>query len=343
MHMADALTSPAVAATMGALTLGATAFSVVKTAKTEKDMKKVPLMGVMGAFVFAGQMLNFTIPGTGSSGHICGGLLLAALLGPYEAFLTMLVILLLQCLVFADGGLMALGCNIWNMAFYACFFGYFCIYRPIAKKALGTGIGKGRERARLMVGSILACVLSLQLGAFSVVLETKASGITELPFGTFVALMQPIHLAIGAVEGVLTGLVLIFVHETRPELLTETEQAENNRFSYKKVLVILGIVALVMAGGVSLVASQNPDGLEWSIAGVTGETELEAEGGAYDTAGEAVEATSKLFADYTVLGTENPIGTTAAGVIGAALVAVIAGGVCVLIGHKKRKTLEVNT
>ena len=88
MHMADALVAPAVAATMYVCSGGAAGFSVKKV-RLESDPKKIPVMGVMGAFVFAAQMINFTIPGTGSSGHLCGGMMLTALLGPYAAFLTM--------------------------------------------------------------------------------------------------------------------------------------------------------------------------------------------------------------------------------------------------------------
>ena len=107
MHMADALVAPAVAATMYVCSGGAAGFSVKKV-RLESDPKKIPVMGVMGAFVFAAQMINFTIPGTGSSGHLCGGMMLTALLGPYAAFLTMIGVLLIQCLLFADGGLLAL-------------------------------------------------------------------------------------------------------------------------------------------------------------------------------------------------------------------------------------------
>ena len=117
MHMADALVSPAVAGTMYAVSTAAAAYSV-KEIKLEDLDRKVPAMGVMGAFVFATQMINFTIPGTGSSGHLCGGMLLSAILGPCGGFLTMIAILAIQCLLFADGGLLALGCNVWNMAFY---------------------------------------------------------------------------------------------------------------------------------------------------------------------------------------------------------------------------------
>jgi cobalt/nickel transport system permease protein len=132
MHMADALLSPAVGTAMIVSSAGAVYFSAAKV-KHEMDEKKVPLMGVMGAFVFAAQMINFTIPATGSSGHIGGGILLAALLGPYPAFLSLAAVLVIQALFFADGGLLALGCNIFNMGVYACFVAYPLIYKPIIK------------------------------------------------------------------------------------------------------------------------------------------------------------------------------------------------------------------
>ena len=121
MHMADALVSPVVGGVMLAVSTGTIGYSIKKITKDEMDDKKVPLMGIMGAFVFAAQMINFTIPGTGSSGHIGGGILLAALLGPFPAFLTLSAVLIIQSLFFADGGLLALGCNIFNMGFMACF------------------------------------------------------------------------------------------------------------------------------------------------------------------------------------------------------------------------------
>ena len=314
MHMADALLSPAVGGVMYAASAAVAVYSVKKV-KEDFSPKKVPVMGVMGAFVFAAQMINFTIPGTGSSGHICGGILLAALLGPYAAFLTMISILLIQCLLFADGGILALGCNVWNMAFYACFFGYFCLYKPIMKKGMSSG--------KIILASVLGCVLSLQLGAFSVVLETSISGITELPFGVFVAAMQPIHLAIGTVEGLITAAVLIFVQQARPELLDA--EATENKYSLKKILVVLGIVVVLVGGALSLFASSNPDGLEWSIGQVTGSEELEADGGVHAALSDAQEKTAVL-PDYS-FGNENVAGTSFSGVIGSALVA----GLCVLL------------
>ena len=240
MHMADALVAPAVAATMYACSAAAAGYSVKKV-RLESDPKKIPVMGIMGAFVFATQMINFTIPGTGSSGHLCGGMLLTALLGPYAGFLTMIGVLLIQCLLFADGGILALGCNIWNMAFYGCFLGSLLIWKPMMRK--------GMTKAKIIAASILGCMITLQFGAFSVTLETMASGITALPFGTFVATMQPIHLAIGFVEGLITAAVLVFVHEARPELLygsTEAEKKEG-RFTFKNTLVVLAVVTVMIA------------------------------------------------------------------------------------------------
>lgn len=202
--MADALVSPAVAGTMYVCSAAAMTYSMKKV-HLEVDTKKVPVMGVMGAFVFAAQMINFSIPGTGSSGHLCGGMMLSAILGPFAGFLTMIGVLLVQCLLFADGGLLALGANIWNMAFYGCFIGGMVIWRFMMKRSM--------SKKKIAIASILGCVLTLQLGAFSVTLETLASKITELPFAVFVGTMQPIHLAIGLVEGLITTAVLCFIYE----------------------------------------------------------------------------------------------------------------------------------
>src|SRR5512138_692501 len=210
MHMADALLSPAVGATMWAASAGAIAYCSKKLQK-ERNERTAPLMGVLGAFVFAAQMVNFTIPATGSSGHLGGGMILAILLGPHAAFLAMFSILAVQALFFADGGLLALGCNAFNLGFWTAFVAYPLLYRTI--------VGKRPTRARVATGATLAAIAGLQLGAFSVVLEAVTSGVTELPFKTFVLLMQPIHLAIGLVEGLVTTALVLFVWKARPEIL----------------------------------------------------------------------------------------------------------------------------
>ena len=347
MHMADALLAPAVAATMYVAS-GATAGISIHKLKRDDEPQKLPTMAVTAALVFAGQMINYTIPGTGSSGHMCGGMLLSALLGPQAGFLSMIVILAIQCLFFADGGLMALGANIWNMAFYGCFVGYYLIWRPIIRSRW-FGTGKGAQRARIIAASIIGCMVTLQLGAFSVVLETSLSGITELPFGAFVALMQPIHLAIGLVEGLITAAVLTFVFESRPELLRDVDAAgeglEGKR-SLKATIAILAVVALVVGGGLSLLASSNPDGLEWALFGNAEEGYAENMGldednfgvssKAADTAAGIQEATSFL-PDYAFAENDTPVGTTVSGVVGSAMVAGVAVLICLAGGFFRKK------
>ncbi len=348
MHMADALLAPAVAATMYAAT-AVTVGASVKTLKKDETTAKLPTMAVTSALVFAGQMINYTIPGTGSSGHLCGGMMLTALLGPQAGFLSMVVILSIQALFFADGGLLALGANCWNMAFYGCFVGYYLLWRPIMRSKL-FGSSKGGARAKITLASILGCVLTLQLGAFSVVLETTASGITELPFGAFVGIMQPIHLAIGLVEGLITSAVLVFVYEARPELLMDVNAAgaKEGKCSLKTTIVILAVVVAIVGGGLSLFASGNPDGLEWSMFGnaESGYSENmgldeEAYGissGAAEVAGSIQEKTAFL-PDYAFATSDSAAGTSVSGLLGSAIVAGVAVIVCMAGGFfRKRKT-----
>ncbi|MBP2637402.1 MAG: cbiM [Firmicutes bacterium] len=300
MHMADALISPAVGGAMWAASAGIAAYAAKKV-QTNLDDRKIPLMGVLGAFVFAAQMINFTIPGTGSSGHLGGGLLLAILLGPQAAFLTIASILTIQSLFFADGGILALGCNIFNMGFLTCFVAYPFIYKPLT--------GTNPSQGRLFLGSVLAAVIGLQLGAFGVVLETLFSGISELPFATFVLLMQPIHLAIGLVEGLVIAAVVLFIKKEAPEILQKTAAGQPfGTISIKRVVLTLFIAALVIGGALSWFASSDPDGLEWSIASVTGEDELKAPEGIHGFFAE-IQAKTAFLPDYNFSKPEEPAAT----------------------------------
>lgn len=332
MHMADALISPAVGGAMWITTAGIISYSAKKVQK-ELDESKVPLMGVLGAFIFAAQMINFSIPGTGSSGHLGGGLILAILLGPYAAFLTMASILTIQALFFADGGLLALGCNIFNLGFFPCFIAYPFLYKPL--------VGENPSQVRLFLGSVVAAIAGLQMGAFGVVLQTLFSGISELPFTAFVLMMQPIHLAIGTVEGLITAAVVSFVWKEAPLILqTAALHQPLGTIPVKRVLIGLLTVAIITAGGLSWFASANPDGLEWSIAKTTGVEELEATGSIHNTFAEWQEKVAFL-PDYNFKKSDQPAaaeaketevsswpavdtGTSVAGIVGSMLTLFLA-------------------
>ncbi|MDH8677864.1 energy-coupling factor ABC transporter permease [Fusibacter bizertensis] len=273
MHMADALLSPVVSGTMTIAASTAVYFSYKKVSKT-LDEVHLPLMGVMGAFVFAAQMINFTIPGTGSSGHLGGGMLLAALLGPYAGFLSMMSVLLIQAIFFGDGGLMALGANIINLGFFTCFVVYPLIYKPMMRR--------GKPIIYRAIITVFSAMTAMSLGAFAVVIETVLSGRTELPFFEFMILMIPIHLAIGVVEGLVTFFVLEFVYQQRPGMLQNEEMIKEGipKKQLRKGAIIGLIISVLLIGSViSLYASELPDGLEWSIENIVGSTDLESQSG----------------------------------------------------------------
>lgn len=354
MHMADALLSPAVATAMYTAS-AATVAASIRVLKKDEATAKLPTMAVTSALVFAGQMINYTIPGTGSSGHLCGGMMLSALLGPQAGFLSMVVILTIQCLFFADGGLLALGANCWNMAFYGCFAGYYLLWRPIMRSGPPGGGQRVSGRIRIILASILGCVITLQLGAFSVVLETSLSGVTELPFALFAGIMQPIHLAIGLVEGLITAAVLLFVYSARPELLMDMKGAdlsERKQGSLKSTLAVLIAVTVFVGGGLSLMASSNPDGLEWSMFGNAesgysenmglDEDDYGLSSGAAEVAG-AIQEKTAFLPDYGFMNSTSSVGTTVSGLVGSALVAGAAVLICAAGGFFRKKKMSVKT
>jgi cobalt/nickel transport system permease protein len=341
MHMSDALLSPVTGAAFWTISAGTIAFSAKKI-NSESDGSKTVLMGVLGAFVFAAQMINFTIPGTGSSGHIGGGMLLTVLLGPWRAFITLASVLTIQSLFFADGGLLALGCNIFNLAFIPAFIVWPFIWRPLA--------GEGCSPSRLAPASILAVTISLLLGAFSVVLQTTLSGVSDLPFGTFVLFMLPIHAAIGFVEGILTWGVLSFIQQTEPVLLDTLKAPASKKAGL--VTPLLFVAAMLTGGTLSWFASTSPDGLEWSIAKVTGREELTSP---TETTYDMLASLQKKLAilpDYDFRHSEMPsgnagtpttpvnAGTSLSGIAGSLMVLLLAGGTGFLMRQRSPTELK---
>lgn len=316
MHLGDALISSAVGCTLWGSSIALMYYSL-KQIKIHEDRQIAPLMGVLGAFVFAAQMINFTIPGTGSSGHLGGGLLLACILRPPAAFITIASVLFIQAVFFADGGLLATGCNIFNLGFFPCYIAYPFIYKLI--------VGQTPSRGRIFWGSFLASVVGLQLGAFAVVVETMFSGISALSFDRFVLLMQPIHLAIGCVEGLITGFVLMALYEMQPSLLNVNESSTTLDKVKKSVLAFLGIAALLIGGVISWYASSHPDGLEWSIEKVVG-SEIEVpKAPVYETLAQVQEQTAFL-PDYALTSQEGEEGSVLDERFGTSLSGLVGGG-----------------
>ncbi|NTV66295.1 MAG: cobalamin biosynthesis protein CbiM [Chlorobaculum sp.] len=338
MHMSDALLSPVVGGAFWAVSAGMIGWSARKI-PAEADGSKTVLMGVMGAFVFAAQMINFTIPGTGSSGHIGGGLLLAVLLGPWRAFITLASVLVIQALFFADGGLLALGCNIFNIAFIPAFIAWPFVYRPIA--------GDGRSPARLASASIAAAVLGLLAGAFSVVTQTTLSGISDLPFRAFMLVMLPIHAVIGIVEGALTWGVLSFIASTEPGLLRRANETRAPKSGV--VTASLFVAALATGGVLSWFASSKPDGLEWSINKVTGKEALASPSEVSHEFLAGIQEKLTILPDYDFRRTDNLIakqaaetspvhpGTSLSGIAGSLMVLLLAGAAGIVL--RKRSPL----
>lgn len=254
MHMDNALLSPPVALLMILIAGGFVAWSAHRAGR-QTDATRIPLMGVMGAFVFAAQMINFQVlPGT--SGHLGGGVLLTILLGPHAATLVMTSILIVQCLIFQDGGLLALGANIVNMGIVPCYLG-FAIFRLVC--------GSAPRPSRLYAGVFVATLVGMIAGAALVPFEVWASGVMAVPLGKFVIVMVGLHLLIAAAEAIITFLVIVYVHKVRPQALGALPPQfvpSAGALTYKEIAASFLIVALLLAGLVSAWASGHPDALE---------------------------------------------------------------------------------
>lgn len=266
MHLGNGIICPVTGIPMLAIA-GAAAIYAYKKAKNDFSKDKIFSAAAAAGLVFALQMINFSIPQTGSSGHIIGGILLSALIGRYAGFLAMCSILIVQAVFFADGGLLALGCNIFNMGVLSCFVAYPLLYKPLAK------------RSKPVAGAILASVGALQLGSIAVVLEGALSGsIAMSSVWNFTGLMQMIHIPIGLVEGIVTAAVVV-----------AAKFASSKKLSY-----FLSITAVILAGVISPYASQKPDGLEWSLLNISDAVVMQTQGLLYEIS-QTVQAKSAIF------------------------------------------------
>jgi cobalt/nickel transport system permease protein len=206
MHIPDGFLSTETWAAAWVVSAGAVGYSVKRTSRVLKD-RTIPLMGVLSAFIFAAQMVNFPVMG-GTSGHLLGGVLAAVLLGPYAGATALACVLTFQCLVFQDGGLTALGANIFNMAVAGTMGGYG-VYRMIVKTS--------DDKKAIIVGTAVASWFSVVLAAVLCALELAAS--KTAPVGVVLPAMAGVHALIGVGEAVITGAIVATVLKTRPDLL----------------------------------------------------------------------------------------------------------------------------
>ncbi len=248
MHIPDGFIDTKTAITTGILSVAGLGMAL-RHVKRHLPQKNVPMMGLAAAFVFAAQMLNFPVAG-GTSGHLMGAVLVSVLLGPSAAIIVMSSVLIIQCFLFADGGVFALGANVFNMAVAAPLIGYG-LYLIIRRLISGE---RGRIAAVAFAGWCSTVIASICCAG-----ELAWSGTVSWNAG-FPA-MTNIHMLIGLGEGIITALVILAISRTRPELLSiKTEQ--NSSKKYAEVLVYGFLLTLGLAIFVAPFASGWPDGLE---------------------------------------------------------------------------------
>jgi len=253
MHIPDAVLSPAVAAATSAVAAGGLAVCLWKLKHHLAERTPV-LMGVMAAFVFAAQMVNFPLYPLPISGHLLGGVLSAVLLGPWAGAVVIAAVLIVQCLIFQDGGVTALGANFVNMGLIGSIGGY-AIYAPLRRAMRG--------RLGILVGAMAAAWFSVLLASGAFAVELAASG-RRAGFLNVLALMALVHAAIGIGEALITGLVLRFLLLVRPDLI-EDDASDGSSSTQRWGQVVAGGLGVALAVAVFLApfASEYDEGLEW--------------------------------------------------------------------------------
>ena len=306
MHIPDGFLSPTVAIATGIASAAVIAVAMNQT-RQSLGLRQAPVMGLTTAFVFAAQMINFPVAG-GTSGHLLGGALASVVLGnPWAATLAMSTVFIIQSVLFADGGITALGANIFNMGIVGIWVGWWLL-QPLQRL-----LGGSRNRLPLAAG--IAAALSVVAASICCTIALALSGTVALNIA--LPAMVGVHILIGIGEGLITGGVLTYLVKVRPDLLPG-EQPQLQKW----VVPVIGV--LLIAGVLSLFASSWPDGLE-AVAEKYGFKDKEAV---------AIENPTP-FADYGVKGLEEqPIGTSIAGVLGSAVCFGAAFGIAQLVKPK---------
>ncbi|GAA5013793.1 energy-coupling factor ABC transporter permease [Streptomyces siamensis] len=274
MHVPDGFINAPVSAVTGVVAAGAVAVSL-RGARRELDERTAPLAGLVAAFIFAVQMLNFPVA-AGTSGHLLGGALAAILVGPFTGVLCVSVVLLMQGILFADGGLTALGVNITDMAIVTTVVAY-AAFRGLVKVL-------PRKRRSVTVAAFVSALLSVPAAAVAFTLIYAVGGTTDVPIAKVATAMIGVHVLIGIGEAAITALTVGAVIAVRPDLVYGARGLQQQlrlrvngelvdapaaapapaaaRSSHRKVWITGLVTSLVLAGFVSFYASASPDGLE---------------------------------------------------------------------------------
>lgn len=322
MHAPDGFLNVGTAATTGVISAGVIGVSL-RQAREQLGDKQVPLAGVSAAFIFAAQMFNFPVA-AGTTGHLLGGALAAVLLGPAVGAVVVTVVVVTQALIFADGGLTALGYNVLNMAIVTSFGGYG-IFLGLRRLLPDNGSG-------VVLASGLAAGLSVPLSATLFSIEWLFGATAPVPFDTVLGSMLGVHLLIGIGEGLLTATAVGAVLAARPDLVAGAQDLDAVQLRDRPAIRARGfalgglLVAIVFATVVSQFAAPDPDGLE-RVAADTGFAES-AQDHAFG---------SSLFADYATSGISNEsLSLAVAGVAGVAITSAVGFGLFAAVRDRRR-------
>lgn len=305
MHIPDGFLSPLVSIFFWLFSILAVGLAL-KRVNRDLGERQVPLMGVLAAAIFAGQMLNFTVAG-GTSGHLMGAALATILLGPWAAVLVMTTVVGVQALIFQDGGLLALGANIFNMGVVGvavAYVAYRIFFRLFGRRIWG-----------LFLSGFAAAWLSIVMASLSVGLQLALSGTS--PANVAIPAMAGIHALIGVGEGLITIGALAFVNAARPDLLRSRTKEQAGGW----LVWVVGLVLALLLAIASPLASSHPDGLEW-VAERQGFLNA-AQGPIY-----------RLIPDYVFPGLSNQVvATILAGILGTLIVC----GVALAVAFSRRR------
>ncbi len=305
MHIPDGFLSVVVSIIFWVLSIAVIAVALRRVSR-DLGEREVPVMGVVAAAIFAGQMLNFTVAG-GTSGHLLGAALATILLGPWAAVLTMTAVVSVQALIFQDGGLLALGANIFNMAVIGVFVSY-AVHRAFQRIS-------SAPRVNIFAGGFAAAWLSILIASLAAALQLALSGTS--PANIAVPAMAAIHALIGVGEGLITVGALAFIYAARRDLL----KIGAPQPAGGKAVLLGGLAIALLLAVLSPLASSHPDGLEW----------VAEQKGFLDTARDSFY---NIVPDYVMPGIRNEaLATIAAGVLGTLTVLGVALG----IAYSRRK------